>query len=135
LSFKSKLDLNIFILKLFPGITREIVHSVLTSSDLKAVVLETYGSGNAPTLPWLIEELAIAIERGVIVVNISQCSGGRVLQGRYETSRRLQQIGVIGGADMTTEAAVTKLMLLIGEYGEVKARELISSSLVGELTV
>jgi L-asparaginase len=133
-SFKTKLDLNIFILKLFPGIMREIVHSILSSPGLKAVVLETYGSGNAPTLPWLIEELAIAIEKGIIVVNISQCSGGRVLQGRYETSRKLQQMGVIGGADMTTEAAVTKLMLTIGEYGETKARELIGSSLAGELT-
>ena len=134
ISFRSKLDHNIFILKLFPGITRDIVHSILNTPGLKAVVLETYGSGNAPTLPWLIEELAIAIEKGIIIVNISQCSGGRVLQGRYETSRKLQQIGVISGADMTTEAAVTKLMLLIGEFGVAKARELIGSSMAGELT-
>ena len=80
-------------------------------------MIETYGSGNAPTLSWLLDELKMAIERGIIVLNVSQCPGGRVLQGRYETSKALEQIGVISGADMTTEAAVTKLMLLIGEFG------------------
>jgi L-asparaginase len=98
------------------------------------VILETYGSGNAPTLDWLIEDLEDAIMRGVIVVNISQCPGGRVVQGRYETSKRLQQIGVISGVDMTTEAAVTKLMLLIGEYGSSNAKTMIGVSLAGELT-
>jgi L-asparaginase len=134
LSLRSKIDNNISILKLFPGITQSTVNSILSTPGLKAVVLETYGSGNAPTLPWLIEELKKAIERDVIVVNISQCPGGRVLQGRYETSKKLQQIGVIAGADMTTEAAVTKLMLLLGEYGTAKTKELIGLSLAGELT-
>ncbi len=69
-------------------------------------MLETYGSGNAPTLTWLLEELKNAIERGIIILNVSQCPGGRVMQGRYETSKKLQQIGVISGADMTTEAAI-----------------------------
>ena len=104
-------------------------------SGLKALIVETYGSGNAPTLPWLIEELSNAIEKGIIVVNVSQCPGGRVVQGRYETSKKLQQIGVISGADMTTEAAVTKLMILIGEYGSSNAKTMIGLSLAGELTV
>jgi L-asparaginase len=99
------------------------------------VILETYGSGNAPTSGDLVQSVKRAINRGVIVLNISQCSGGMVTQGRYETSRELQQIGVIGGADMTTEAAVTKLMLLLGEYGAEKAKVLVAQSLAGELTV
>lgn len=134
LVLRSSFENNIAILKLFPGINQHVVKAVLGVPPLKAVVIETYGSGNAPTLPWLLEELKKAIARGVIVLNVSQCPGGRVLQGRYETSKALEQIGVISGADMTTEAAVTKLMLLIGEFGVEKTRELIGLSLAGELT-
>lgn len=135
LKLRSKFETNIAILKLFPGIDINVVKAVLGVNGLRAVVLETYGSGNAPTLGWLLDELKKAIERGIIVLNISQCPGGRVTQGRYETSKGLQQIGVISGADMTTEAAVTKLMLLIGEFGIERAKELIGLSLAGELTV
>ncbi len=134
LNLRATFETNIAILKLFPGINRNVVSAVVSTPGLKAVILETYGSGNAPTLSWLLEELSAAIERGVIIVNISQCPGGRVVQGRYETSKRLQQIGVISGADMTTEAAVTKLMLLIGEYGSSNAKTMIGISLAGELT-
>ena len=134
LSLRATFETNVAILKLFPGIHRNVVAALLKTSGLKAVILETYGSGNAPTLSWLIDELEGAIERGIIIVNISQCSGGRVVQGRYETSKKLQQIGVISGADMTTEAAVTKLMLLIGEYGLSNAKTMIGVSLAGELT-
>jgi L-asparaginase len=134
LNLRAAFETNIAIIKLFPGINRNVVSSVLSINGLKAVILETYGAGNAPTLPWLIEDLKKAIELGVIIVNISQCPGGRVVQGRYETSKKLQQIGVISGADMTTEAAVTKLMLLIGEYGSANAKGMISQSIAGELT-
>jgi L-asparaginase len=134
LRLRAKFDDNISILKLFPGISQGVVQAILNTTGLKAVILETYGSGNAPTLPWLIEELKKAIERDIIIVNVSQCPGGRVLQGRYETSKKLQQIGVIYGADMTTEAALTKLMLLLGEYGTTRTKELVSLSLAGELT-
>ncbi|MEJ7644322.1 MAG: asparaginase [Chryseolinea sp.] len=134
LSLHSKFETNIAILKLFPGIRQQVVHSILNVPGLKAVVLETFGSGNAPTLDWLIEELQLAISRDIIILNVSQCPGGRVLPGRYETSRRLQQVGVISGADMTTEAAIAKLMLLIGEHGVDKARQRIGLELAGELT-
>lgn len=135
LILKKEFDTNVAILKLFPGIHQQVVRSILRVPDIKAVVLETYGSGNAPTIDWLIDELRSAIERGVLLLNVSQCPGGRVLPGRYETSRRLQQIGVISGADMTTEAAITKLMLLIGEYGVAKAKELIGADRAGELSL
>ena len=134
LKLRSKFETNIAILKLFPGIDINVVKAVLGVPGLKAVVLETYGSGNAPTLGWLLEELKKTIERGIIILNISQCPGGRVTQGRYETSKWLQQIGVISGADMTMEAAITKLMLLIGELGIDRAKELIGMPLAGELT-
>jgi L-asparaginase len=135
LQLRCNLDTNISILKLFPGIQSSTVEAILQTKGLKAVILETYGSGNAPTSPCLIAALKKAIDQGIIILNISQCPGGMVTQGRYETSRELQRIGIIGGADMTTEAAVTKLMLLLGEYGIEKAKAMIGKDIAGELTV
>lgn len=134
LSLRTKIEPNVSIIKLFPGLQPSIIESVVLSPGLKAIILETYGSGNAPTSAPLLNVLKQAIDRGIIVLNISQCSGGMVTQGRYETSRELQRVGVVGGADMTTEAAVTKLMLLLGEYGIEKTKQLLPLSLAGELT-
>lgn len=130
----TKIDTNISILKLFPGIQESCCRAILQTPGLKAVILETYGSGNAPTSPGLLKLLQEAISKGLLVLNISQCPGGRVIQGKYETSRDLQAMGVIGGADMTTEAAVTKLMVLLGEFEIPKTKHQISQSLAGELT-
>ena len=135
LVFLSKIDTNVSILKLFPGINEQTVQAVVRNPVMKALVLETFGSGNAPSAPWFINLLREAIQHGVLVLNISQCPGGMVIQGKYETSRALQEIGVISGIDMTVEAAVTKLMLLLGEYGVSKARELIASPMAGEISM
>jgi len=134
LQLLDKLDPSIAILKLFPGITEATVRAVINIAGLKAIVLETYGSGNAPTTQWFIELLKEAIVKSIIVLNISQCPGGMVVQGKYETSKVLQEIGVLSGGDMTTEAALTKLMVLLGEYGPKAAKQKIGKSIVGELT-
>ncbi len=133
LKMLSKLDPSIAILKLFPGITMATVSAVTSIPGLKAIVLETFGSGNAPTSPEFLKLLSSAIKKEIIILNISQCPGGMVVQGKYETSRDLQEIGVLSGGDMTTEAAVTKLMVLLGEYGSEKTKRLIGISLAGEV--
>lgn len=134
LQLHNQFNTHVLILKLFPGLNQQAVESVLKADGLKAVILETYGSGNAPTMPWLIECIRAAIAKGIIIVNISQCPGGMVLQGRYETSKALSQIGVKTGLDMTTEAAVTKLMVLLANYDLKEVGKLFSKNMVGEVT-
>ena len=114
LSVHKEMDQNVAILKIFPGLGRPVLHSVLNIPGLKALVLETYGSGNAPMDEWFVLELKQALERGVFIVNVTQCSGGSVIMGQYETSEHLQKLGLINGKDITTEAAITKLMYLLG---------------------
>ena len=105
---------DIAILKLFPGISKNVVESILNIPNLKGIVMETYGAGNAPTEDWFIDLLSDTVKKGVHIVNVTQCSGGSVIMGHYETSTRLKEIGVIGGSDITTESAIAKLMYLLG---------------------
>lgn len=106
---------DIVILKLFPGITKRVVEAILNIKNLKGVVLETYGAGNAPNEKWFLEILEKAILKNIKIINVTQCEGGSVVQGHYETSIDLKQIGVISGKDITTESAVAKLMYLLSE--------------------
>jgi L-asparaginase len=112
---RKNLVTDILILKLFPGITEKVVESILNTKDLKGVILETYGSGNAPDEIWFLNLLKDAITKNIRIVNVTQCSGGNVIQGHYETSVALKQIGVVSGKDITTESAVAKLMFLLNE--------------------
>jgi L-asparaginase len=130
-----EMDCSVAILKLFPGITEAVLRSVLGSPGLKGVILETFGAGNAPTAPWFLKVLKETSDSGIILFNVSQCKGGSVNMGLYETSRQLAEIGVIGGYDITTESALTKLMYLLGHgMTEERIKEILPRSIRGELT-
>jgi L-asparaginase len=136
LKVHTNLNNDVAILKLFPGISQHIVKSILKAPHLKAVILESFGSGNAPTDKWFIAELDEAIKSGIIIVNVTQCKEGSVEIGKYETSIDLGKIGVIGGFDITTEAAIAKLMYLMGRETSLEnIKMMLQKSLRGEITI
>ncbi|MEM6361881.1 MAG: asparaginase [Bacteroidota bacterium] len=126
---------QIAILKIFPGMNKSYVKAILAAPGLKGVILETYGAGNAPTFDWFVNALAASIRSGISVLNISQCPGGRVQQGRYQTSKQLLEIGVIDGKDLTLEAAIAKLMITLAQASDKSEIEhKIKRSWCGELS-
>lgn len=136
LILKTRMDNNVFVFTLFPGIREEVVRAVFNLPDLRAVILRTFGAGNAPSEEWLYRLLKEATDRGTIIVNISQCLTGTVSMGRYETSINLQRAGVLSGYDMTLESAITKLMHLLGTYTDNQdVVERLKIPLCGEMTV
>lgn len=136
LQLHEQLDENVMILKLFPGMQQGLIHNIFNTKALKGVVLETYGAGNAPSENWFLDELKQATEAGIVIFNVSQCDGGRVLQGTYQTSRKLEEIGVVSGSDITTEAAITKMMFLLGKHNSPERVKFdLERDICGEMSV
>lgn len=135
LTVHKNMSRNVMILKIFPGIQQKVLKAILNIEDLEGIVLETYGSGNAPTEPWFLNTLADAISKGLKVINVTQCPSGSVHMGKYETSTELKEIGVISGKDITTEAAITKLMFLLAQKDVADFKEAFETPICGEMEI
>jgi L-asparaginase len=134
-SFYTKLNTDIGIVKIFPGLSPELLAHYLSEKTLKGVILESYGSGNAPSEDWFLKIIQEAISKGIVILNVSQCTGGHVRMGKYETSQKLKEMGVISAEDMTTEAALAKLMWVLAmDVSENKKKILLEKNIAGELS-
>jgi len=132
---ETKLDNRVAVLTLFPGVSQHIVEAALNIQDNLVLILRTYGSGNAMTYPWFLEALQKASDRGLIIINTTQCRGGGVTQGKYETSGELERIGLLSAGDMQMEAVIAKSMYLLGQgLSKAEFRLYFEQDLRGERT-
>lgn len=135
ISVNTALDTRVSILKIHPGITPKTVGNILNDSDIRAVILETYGSGNAPSAPWFLDMVRSAADSGKVLVNITQCLGGSVDMNLYANGKALGSAGAVNGFDCTTESALAKLFYLLGKSNDSeRIRQMMERNLKGEIT-
>jgi L-asparaginase len=126
---------QVAVVRVHPALQKEHLEAFLSIPNLKGVVLETYGSGNAPTSKWFIDAIKNAINKGIYVLNVTQCKAGSVVMGHYEASTALLEMGVISGGDITTEAALAKMMFVLGNYQDSdEIKQMLKSNLRGEIS-
>ncbi len=133
-TINTNLNSRVAIVKIFPGMTQELIHGILTNPLLDGIILETYGAGNAPTTTWFLDAIKEAQKDNKVIVNVTQCFAGSVDMGKYDTGKQLADAGVVSGHNITSEAAVTKLMHLLGNYSKYsEIAELMQTPLKGEI--
>lgn len=136
LKVQDKFCSDVIIIKIFPGLKEDLFNAMIDIPGLKGIILESFGSGNAPEFDWFLAGIERAIERGIIIVNVTQCIEGFVVQGRYSTSTELNRMGVVNGLDLTTEAAIVKLMMVLAMDVDIKNKKsMIMEPWAGELTI
>jgi L-asparaginase len=135
LHIHTQLNTSVAVLKIFPGINQNTLYTILNIENVKAIILETYGAGNAPTSTWFLDEIRNAVKKGKIILNVTQCLAGSVDMSKYETGLELSKSGVISGFDITTEAAVVKLMYALGKNLSTEETKIfLNQSISGEIT-
>ncbi len=128
-------DSNVMVIDLFPGLHENLFRYMLNAPGIRGIVMKTFGAGNGPSADWFLKELKEAVDRGVVIVNVTQCGNGCVLPYRYETGRKLREAGVISGHDLTAEAAITKLMHLLAQSDNpAEVKRLMEENICGEMT-
>ncbi|MBE0639837.1 MAG: asparaginase [Bacteroidales bacterium] len=136
LRLNTNLCTDIVILKLFPGITENTIRAILQTDGLRGIIFETYGTGNAPTEKWLLDLLADTVDKGIVILNVTQCQGGSVDMEKYQTGMALKKVGVLSGNDITTEAAIAKMMHVLANYKKPsEINSMMISTIAGEVTM
>ena len=136
LKVNKKLDTGVASLKMYPGLTQTVMDAVIDTPGIRGLIVETFGSGNAPTSKWFTDAVKRAVAKGLVVLNVTQCQAGSVDMDAYATGIALKNEGVISGYDSTIEAAITKMFYVLGQTDDLsEAKILLNSNLRGEISI